>query len=302
MSFAEQERALFDLLFDAQLRAAFCREGPKALQNYVLDKKEQADFAAIRPDALVMDAAMRINLIMAHLGRDFPLSFSLLSSLENGPALLQKPLGPALIQTEPAQRPALYGQQLAAFVPQNAFADEQQYRAAMAIIAAETALCFSAARLRHALASGEQNPAIGVAENWQEKALSLGDYVSAFILPRPYQTLRQKLCPASGTALWQHLKKSPLPAFMRDEILSVEESVFVLSQARVRTDSPTDPVIDYKTMALSRGYAPIFQYVNGSMSCKQILAHLQQAGAAEALLASVEHQLGELLQAGMIKT
>ena len=44
MSFEEQERALFDLLFDNVIRQQFCKDPVAALIDYDLDEAEIADF------------------------------------------------------------------------------------------------------------------------------------------------------------------------------------------------------------------------------------------------------------------
>jgi hypothetical protein len=45
MSFFEQERALFDLLFDTPLREKFIKNSTTALSDYSLSAEELADFA-----------------------------------------------------------------------------------------------------------------------------------------------------------------------------------------------------------------------------------------------------------------
>ena len=54
MSFIEQERALFDLLFNAELREAFLSKRCAALSSYALTPQELADFEMIRPDACLL--------------------------------------------------------------------------------------------------------------------------------------------------------------------------------------------------------------------------------------------------------
>lgn len=89
MSFEEQERALFDLLFDNVIRQQFCKDPVAALIDYDLDEAEIADFDEIRPDALVLDAKMRRNLLLTHICRAFPISFAIVSSLNDGRSLLK---------------------------------------------------------------------------------------------------------------------------------------------------------------------------------------------------------------------
>ena len=77
MSFEEQERALFDLLFDSGLREEFCENAENALHAYELTEEEKADFAVVRPDALLLDAKMRRNILLTHICRAYPVSFAI---------------------------------------------------------------------------------------------------------------------------------------------------------------------------------------------------------------------------------
>lgn len=302
MSFQEQERALFDLLFEKPLREAFCWEGPDALADYALTDEEKARFNTVRPDALQMDAAMRTRLMLAAFCRSFPLSFSIFSSLEDGFARLEEPLNSALMQNPPAHRPALYGRHLSVLLKTDDFLDEKICRAAMAVIEAEASVAFAAALLKDALLQGETAEPDEVPQDWQDKPLKLADYVVSAVLPSPYQTLLTGLCPTVGAGLWQHLKTNPLPAALRDTILAVEEPRFMLVKAGVRQQSICDPVTDHKTVELSAGFEPIFRHINGQTSANRLLQLLQKAGAKEGLLQSVHRQLLQLLQEGMLVT
>ena len=89
MSFEEQERVLFDLLFDHKLRERFCEGSVTALSEYNLSEKERNDFDGIRPDALELDANIRADLLLSHFCRAFPISFSLFSSFNGGLDILK---------------------------------------------------------------------------------------------------------------------------------------------------------------------------------------------------------------------
>jgi hypothetical protein len=99
MSFEEQERALFDLLFDNDLRDNFCQDSGNALHAYDLTEEERADFATIRPDALLLDAKMRRNILLTHICRAFPVSFAIVSSLDDGKAILKKLIDTNIMRT-----------------------------------------------------------------------------------------------------------------------------------------------------------------------------------------------------------
>ncbi|HEY9034016.1 MAG TPA: hypothetical protein VIN71_08775 [Pseudomonadales bacterium] len=295
MSFYQQERVLFDLLFDRALREAFCRDGVAALADYALSDQEKNDFTKVRPDALMMDADMRCRLVLAQLCKAYPLSFSLVSSLEHGVDMLKAQINSALMQAPPAERQALFGRQL-----QQALDGNSDAGAMLAVIAAETAMAFAAARLRHDQLAGIGNAWPALADDWVSRPLDLADYVASAPLPDSYGFLQRSLCPVPGAGLWQHLQSHPLPASVRQSVLANGEPRLLLARAVVREASGCDPQVDFVTAELSAGFAPIFQHVNGSMTAMELLAHLQHAGADAGLLATVQRQLHQLLQTGML--
>jgi len=81
MSFIEQERAMFDLLFDTELRSAFNSNNSNTFSEYDLSAKEISDFDVIRKDALEIDAKMRVSMVLSYLCKQYPLSCSVVSSL-----------------------------------------------------------------------------------------------------------------------------------------------------------------------------------------------------------------------------
>jgi len=111
MSFREQERALFDLLFDQSLRENFCKDSTNAFSDYELDDDELNDFKEIRPGALELDASMRGYLILTHICRQFPVTFSLVSSLQNGIDLLQGLINLQTMRCHPTERATVFASQ-----------------------------------------------------------------------------------------------------------------------------------------------------------------------------------------------
>lgn len=301
MSFYEQERALFDLLFDAPLREQFCCDGISALSAYGLSEQEKNDFTVLRPDALQMDATMRSNLILAQWCRSYPLSFSLLSSFSDGFTLLRQQINSALMQSAPIERPALFGQQLIHRIDKHWFSSAAHYQAAMQIMEAETAMSLAMARRKYGCLNAEPVETAEPKNDWLAQPLQLADDVISATLPARYEALKKALCPVTGSALWPHLKNTPLPASLRDALLDNNEPQLLLAKAIVRNDSRCDPQTDIVTAELSAGFIPVFQHINGSMSCNELLAHLQHAGAGLDLLRSVQKQLQQLLQTGFLQ-
>lgn len=301
MSFYEQERALLELVFDAELRESFKQQGIHALAHFQLTETELQDFSVLRCDALVMDAAMRSNLILTQLCRNFPLSFSLLSALDDGIHMLQQQINVALMQASPIERPALFGQQLEALLQASDYLDQQGFIAAIQIVAAETQLAVVSAKRKFAQIAGTKPVEINISAQWQKEKIALSDDAVAVVLPHRYSVLLQALCPVSGNALWGHLKKMPLPRSLRDELLLAASEQLLLAKAVCRDTSRCDPQVHLATAELSAGFIPIFHYIDGSMSCNEVLAHLQQAGAGRDLLVSVQKQLQQLLQTGFLQ-
>jgi len=305
MSFQEQERALFDLLFDQSLRENFCKNSTTAFAGYELDDHELNDFKEIRPDAIELDASMRTYLILTQICRQFPVIFSVVSSLQNGTKLLKELINLQTIRCHPAERATAFGsqlrEQLSAQEPDTEFEKEQSI--ITAILEAELGMAWTGATLKIQVLAGE-TPSEGVVQScidWLDKPVKLAAYVSAAIIPQSYVKLKGTLCPCEDTALWTHLSKTPLSETLRKKTLANEEPKLFISRAHVSTLSHCEPTVDHLTAELTEGFAPLFQHVNGSMSIAQILANLRQAGATEDILSGVEAGFHQLLTNGMLE-
>lgn len=310
MSFKEQETVLFDLLFDDALRQRFSENAELALSEYDLTDKEKDDFSNVRLDALAMDVAMRKRLILAQISNVFPLSFSLVSSLEHGLRVLNGLITSELMRLVTHKRLSVFAatllSEIEALPVVEFFYSAEEKKALLAILIVEAGLADNAASLKQALLDGEyvtETP-IYYEENdalWLQGAVNWSDHVCANTLNLPYMHLKKKLCPVSGTALWEHLSKNPLPAFLREEALMEEEGRVVISKACITHHSDLDPVVDHVTVELSLGFAPMFSYIDGSLSIASLLGHLGEAGASKELLQSVKSGFYQLLQCGMLK-
>ena len=101
MSFAAQERLLLELLFDDTIRQRFIDNTDSFLADYQLEQHEINDFKTIRVEALQVDASMRRHLFLSHLSLSMPVTFSLLSSFENGIKLLKENVNAELMLSPP---------------------------------------------------------------------------------------------------------------------------------------------------------------------------------------------------------
>ena len=109
MSFVEQERVLLDLLFNSSLRESFRNDASSTLAQFDLDENEINDFKTVKPDALELDARMRANLLLSHISRAFPITFTLVSSLTNGLDLLKNLIDTQTMRTPPIDRTSVFG-------------------------------------------------------------------------------------------------------------------------------------------------------------------------------------------------
>lgn len=303
MSFLEQERALFDLLFDRSLRENFCKDSTTAFAGYELDGHELNDFKENRPDAIELDASMRTYLILTQICRQFPITFSLVSSLQNGINLLEDLVNLQTMRCHPAERATVFGSQLLEQLSSCKFDSEKEQSIITAILEAELGMAWTSATLKRQVLAGE-TPSECVSQtctDWLDKPVKLAAYVSAAIIPQSYVKLKGTLCPCEDTVLWAHLGKTPLSASRRKKILANEEPKLFITRAHVSKLSRCEPTVDHQTAELTEGFAPLFQHVNGSMSIAQILEHLRHAGATEEIRQGVEAGFHQLLTNGMLE-
>jgi hypothetical protein len=270
MSFPEQERALFDLLFDQSLRENFCNDSTTAFSDYDLDDDELNDFKEIRSDALELDASMRGYLILTHICRQFPVTFGLVSSLQSGINLLQGLINLQTMRCHPTERATVFASQLREQLPACKIDSDKELAMITAILEAELGMAWTSATLRQKVLEGEL-PSENVPddfkstdEDWLNKPIKLAAYVSAAIIPHSYVKLKQTLCPCEDTGLWAHLSKTQLSASLRKKTLAHEEPRLFITRAHVSTLSRCEPTVDHQTAELTEGFAPLFQHVNGT--------------------------------------
>ncbi len=303
MSFEQQEQVLFDLLFDKGLRDQFCDDQAKALSKYELDDAEQNDFKTIRPEALQFDAAMRADLVLAHMCKSFPISFSITASFSNGLATLNQLIDTTTMRSRSLERATEFGNRLREQYTTFNFASEKEQAIATAILEVELGMAWTSALLKQAVLDNEQPPATetNIDTDWLQRPIKLAAYVSAAIIPQPYGQLKKAFCLVDDDCLWRQINKTSLSPSVRQRILQVEDPRLLVVRATISRLSRCEPAIDFKTVELSEGFASLFQHVNGSMSVEQILAQLKQIGAPEHMLEGVESAFRQLLAYGMLE-
>lgn len=302
MSFAAQEQALLDLLFDRERRAAFRADRQRALSDYDMSAGERADFATVRLEALEMDAAARVNFILAQYCRSYPLSFSLVSSLPPGLERLRLLVDAALLRTSPGERVGVFGLRLRDSLQGAAGAAEPATMARLlAVVEAELGMAMTAQGVRAAALAGTL-PAVAVLPaDWLQQPLRLAPFTSAAILPRPYATLKSMLCACTGAELWRQLSRQPLPAATREGVLAAADLRLLVARAQLTRASPCEPVVDHVTVELGEGFARLLPHVDGRNSVAGLLEQLRAAGAGEGLRAGVLSGFRELARQGMLQ-
>ena len=301
MSFLEQERALLDLLFDANLRARFVQQRERALVAYDLSESERADFANVRVDALDLDAQMRVDLILQRMCRALPVSISISSSLPGGLAHLRSLVDANYIRTSSEDRATYLGQRLRSWLSAAEFASSLEHAASVAVCDAELSMTTTAAALRRAVLSETDLPELASLtarpHHWHDKAIKLAPYVSVAMLPQGYSALKRALCPVSD-----RLSSTPLPVSRRSQTLAQESPRLVVMRAYVKKQSRCELTVDHRTLELSGGFAPLFAHVNGKASLDDLTRELVRAGATERVCQGVRAGFAELFEHGMLVT
>lgn len=303
MSYQEQERVLFDLLFDSTVRENFCKDSVAALYQYDLSEEERNDFVVIRPDALELDANIRADLLLSHFCRSFPVSFSIVSSLEGGLDVLKKLIDVETMRTETIDRATLFGRRLGESLNSFSFNSPDEQTKVSAILEAELGMGWTSASLkREVLENGQLHiKSLPLDQNWSNKNIKLASYVCVAMIPESYETLKQSFCPEAECDLWRSLSKKPVAASRRKKILEKDDPRLFIARAHVSHMSRCEPTIDQKTAELSEGFAPLFQHVNGTVSVNYILEQLKQIGAQDEMLQGIKASFQQLLESEMLE-
>ncbi len=302
MSFLEQERALFDLLFDSTVRENFCRDSVVALKQYELSEDERNDFTEIRSDALELDAEIRADLLLSYFCRAFPVSFSIVSSFDGGLDVLKSLIDVETMRTETVDRATLFGRRLGESLNTLSFDSSDEQVKISAILEAELGMVWTGGSLkREVLENGELYIKVPQLNDWSEKNIKLAPYVCAAIIPASFETLKKSFCPDTDCDLWRNLNKKPFAAKQRKKILENDDPILFVARAYVSLMSRCEPTINQKTFELSEGFASLFQHVNGSVSVDYILEQLKQIGAQDQMLQGIKSTFKQLLESEMLE-
>lgn len=308
MSLAEQERALFDLLFDQPLRQRFTSESSAALTCYQLTPDELADFNSIRADGLALDATLRAEQILLHFCRQLPVSFSLVSAINGGPSLLQQLINPKIMRSHPDQRVSQFGAELHTELAKSEFSPELRsaplLELATTVIDVELAMVWTSATLKQQLLNSDRATAAkdDSATISLNSPVKLTSYVTAALLPLPYSVLKPALCPVDDSRLWQRLLQHPTAIETVTGLLEKTSPTLFLSRAEPARVSRCEARVNHRTVELNDGFAALLQQLDGSNSVEQILQQLQQVGATDAVIKSVRAGFQKMLESGMIET
>ncbi len=309
MSFAEQERALFDLLFDQPLRERFLAHSTAALADYQLTSAELADFHRIRPEGLMVDVDLRVDQILTHFCRQFPLSFSLISSLPTGMNQLRRLVNRQTMLQPPEDRATQFGLQLQEQLAALASKCDPAFQVMLgASVATELGLTWTSATLKKQLltnpASVEHPPIPGNAvidNDWIDRPVKLAAQVTAALLPQPYSRMKKQFCPAAGIQLWAHLSNNPVAHAKIKAALTTEQPSLFISRAYAPKTTSCESQIDQITLELNDGFAPLLQQIDGNHSVNQILDNLVDVGASDSIVASVQAGFKQLLESSIIE-
>jgi hypothetical protein len=303
MSYLEQERALFDLLFDSTLRERFCSESIAALHQYELNDDELNDFTVIRSDALELDANIRADLLLSHLCRSFPVSFSIVSSFEDGFEILKSLIDVETMRTTTTDRATFFGRRIGQNLNSLSFSSPEEQTKVSSILEAELGMAWTNAELKkEILENGQMHiKSSALDQNWSNQNIKLAPYVCAAMIPESYEKLKENFCPEPECDLWRNLNKKPLAASKRKKILENDDPRLFIARAHVSHMSSCEPTIDQNTAELSEGFAPLFQHVNGTVSVDYILQQLKQIGAQEQMLQSIKETFKQLLESEMLE-
>lgn len=302
MSFAVQEQLLFDLLFDRDLRERFGKSPTTVLSGYDLDESERQDFSVIRHDALELDASMRAGLILSQFCRAFPLTFSIVSSLDDGLELLRRLIDAQTMRTPPLERVTTFGIRLKEKLSGMDVGSAREKALAISILEAELGMAWTGAALKSEVLKGNvvAPGQVALAPDWLTRPVGLASFVSAAIIPDSYQQLKTALCPHMGAGLWRHLNRTPLTQAQRQQVLQLGNPRILVARAEVSHVSRCEPTVEHRTVELPEGFAPLLQHVDGVGSVSDILTQLGAAGAPEALLDGVQAGFRQLLDNGML--
>ena len=304
MSFQEQERALFDLLFDRELRRDFGQRSSDALDGYDLTELEKQDFASIRFDGLELDSKLRVDLILSQIGKVYPLTFALMSSLEDGAEMLEFLVDQQTVNTLPAERAQVYGERLKVYLESYPFEVHEEQAVFLSVLQTELGMAVTSATLKQSAvnerAENEKKPAGVLASDWQSRPLQFSEHISATVIPRTYSGLQSSLLSCEVADAWHRVRRDPLNDTVLIPMVEEQDPRVLMVKAVLKTASHCDPKVEHITLELSEGFAPLLQHINGSHSVVDLMDQLKAVGANDDILASVKTGFEQMVEQGIV--
>lgn len=302
MSLQEQERALFDLLFDRELRARFGTEPNAVLSGYELDRAERADLAGVSHAALNTDAKMRVYMLLAQLCRELPLSFALASGLAGAGDAFRDLVDRELLDVPVALRAAEYGRRLMDWAGIELQGHGELQAQIIALMGAETAMARSGGALRQLgdTTTAPDSGDLDLPEDWIRLPGSIAAHTCAVIVPLPFDHALERLCPACPDDLWRTLDQQPVALAQVGQVLQAEEPRLLLARHFLQHAERCVPLLSRRRIEVSPGFAPLLRYLDGRNRIADILRQLEHSGATGDVLPAIRAGFEELCRAGII--
>jgi hypothetical protein len=302
---AEQEKALFALVFDPVSRQAFHLDPGTTLDALGVPLEEHGVFLGLSHFGLDVDARDREFLVLSRLARSFPLTTSAFSAFEGGLELVRGLVGPTHFESPVESRPALFGAELRQAVDRLEGPSDEERELLGALADWEAALALVASSARSAAAHGELDaePAedVEVDSDWEQRALSLAPFLVATRFPVSLAALGGTIVPCRPEELWARLGSSPLPrARLADAVRPVDDGRLVIGRAVVARVSPTDSEVTHRTVELAAGFQAFLGRIDGKTSAAKLLDAFVRAGAPTSVVDGVRAGLYRLVEERML--
>lgn len=306
MGLAEQEQALFALVFDPAVRAAFHAEPHATLARLGVPAHEHGDFLSLSHFGLDVDARDRELLVLARLVRSFPLTVAATSAFPGGVDLVKNLVGPAHFAVPVEERPARFGAELHQRLTSLDGPSSMEQDLLLALARWEATLAHLAASARTAASRGEIGPEQGTLDeptaDWQERPLALAPFLAVARFPVSLVELTRTLVPCRPEDLWARLLHAPLPRVRLQSALEAKgEGRLVLGRAVVVHASPTDSEVIHRTMEVAAGFEAFLAKIDGTRSARKLLQAFVGAGAPPAVVDGVRAGLHRLVQERMLR-
>jgi hypothetical protein len=303
---AEQERALFALVFDPSAREDFLADPRGALARLGVPAHEHEDFLSLSRFGLQVDARDREVVVLGRLARSFPLTISAVSAFDEGLARVRALVGVGHFAVPADERPARFGAALLACVSDLDGPTVAERGLLLAVARWEATLAHLGASARAAARQGEQKPEPASTDappaDWEDRPLALAPYLAVVRMPVSLSELTRALLPCRAEALWAHVRQSPLPRDrVRRAAASKGEGWIALGRAVVVHASTTDAEVIHRTVELAAGFEAFLARIDGRRTARTLLQAFVSAGAPPRLVEGVRAGLLRLVREDMLR-